>query len=107
MENLNLPPFYIGQKVVYITGLNLPKNSTWTVIEIEKGECCHRNGWRVNIGKYYEPKFINRQCPVCKAIYKKTDDVRWFNATAFAPIEERFISFAEVIAIESQVTGAN
>lgn len=40
MENkLNLPPFYIGQKVVYITGNNMPKGSIHTVTGIKQMVC--------------------------------------------------------------------
>lgn len=40
MENLNnLPPFYVGQKVVYITGDNMPKNSIHIVREVILADC--------------------------------------------------------------------
>ena len=39
MEKMNLPPFYIGQKVVYITGINMPKGSIHTVSDIHVQPC--------------------------------------------------------------------
>jgi len=39
MNKLNLPPFYVGQKVVYITGINMPKDSIHTVTGIIKKSC--------------------------------------------------------------------
>jgi hypothetical protein len=33
---MNLPPFYVNQKIVYITGVNAPKDSIWIVRKIEK-----------------------------------------------------------------------
>lgn len=39
MKNLNLPPFYVGQKVVYVTGTNMPKDSIHTVTGIKQNSC--------------------------------------------------------------------
>jgi hypothetical protein len=40
MKNLNnLPPFYEGQKVVYITGIAMPKYSIHTVKAVIKHPC--------------------------------------------------------------------
>lgn len=40
MENLNkLCPFYVGQKVIYITGIKMKKNSLHTVTGIFKDPC--------------------------------------------------------------------
>lgn len=38
-ENLNLPPFVKGDRVVYIKSASLPKNSVHTVIECGLGAC--------------------------------------------------------------------
>lgn len=35
----NLPPFYIGQKVVYITGIHMPKGSIHTVSDYHEAPC--------------------------------------------------------------------
>jgi len=48
MNNLNnLPPLYIGQKVVYITGYNMPKDSIHIVKDVFKIKCC--NTWIISI----------------------------------------------------------
>jgi len=39
MSKLNLPPFYVGQKVVYITGISMPKNSIHVVLGIWRAPC--------------------------------------------------------------------
>lgn len=41
MKNLlnNLPPFYVGENVVYITGNSMPKNSVHIVSDIWKDPC--------------------------------------------------------------------
>jgi len=42
MENnnlKNLPPFYVGQKVVYITGISMPKDSIHIISDCLKKEC--------------------------------------------------------------------
>lgn len=109
MENENLKfnfcPFYVGQKVVYVgDGGALPKGSVWTVIGLFRHNCGH---WAIDIGvkcEYHQWK----SCGICNT----TTPCEWQNvhvgrASSFAPIEERFISLAEVIEIESQLTGAN
>ena len=35
----NIPPFHIGQKVMYITGKNMPKDSMHIVKDIYQSEC--------------------------------------------------------------------
>lgn len=39
MENLNLPPFLPGDKVVYLTGISMPKNSIHTVTKVFRNPC--------------------------------------------------------------------
>jgi len=39
MKKLNLPPFYIGQKVIYITGISMPKDSVHTVSDMRQNIC--------------------------------------------------------------------
>lgn len=44
----NLPPFFIGQKVVYITGISMPKDSVHTVKFTNKSSC---GCWFISIGE--------------------------------------------------------
>lgn len=111
MENLNLPPFWIGQRVVCIKAHSLAKlelNKEYKVRDIKKGFCSH-SSWRIDVGVTVPDCFGNSllRCGRCDATIEVNDNVWWFGAPLFAPIEERFISFAEVIAIESQLIGAN
>lgn len=105
MENLNLPPFYVGQKVVYIgTKGTLPMKSIHTVVDIKRHPC---GCWAVNVGRIADKRYGGINCTIHSSAINIKTNMLWWDSKVFAPIEERFISFAEVIAIESQVTGAN
>lgn len=63
----NLPPFYPGQKVVYIgpTAMGLVKGKTYTAIDIEKKtcRCCHT--YRVNVGIPIGEGILGISCTYC------------------------------------------
>jgi len=62
----NLPPFYIGQKVVYITGHNMPKDSIHIVYDYYQSEC---GCWSIAIdNKPFEIKETLRRCICCNDI---------------------------------------
>ncbi len=91
MNNLNLPPFYVGQKVVYITGHNMPKNSIHTVNFISKKPCgC---SWVIRID---DEKFIPTPgntnkivCVQCGVVYSRQKDTgEVWDANAFRAIQE-------------------
>jgi len=98
MENLNLPPFYAGQKIVYITGRNMPINSTHTVISCAKNYC--GTCWVVIIEA--KPPVFSRErlaaatlvrCMGCKAVVPKSVYVNkrtggWI-AASFRPVQEQ------------------
>lgn len=104
---LNLPPFYPSQQVVYITGVNLPKDSVWTVLAVDKSPCCGL--WRIDIGLKHDSYGSRFECMNCNAEYhtSKPVNTKWFLAKSFRPIEHRFISLAEVIEKESLITCVN
>lgn len=108
MENLNLPPFYVGQKVVSLVskdgGYNsLNKGEVYTVLAIERG--CEHCKWVIDIGKKQSRGFT--ECRECGFVINGL--VHWANAAFFAPIESTFqsITFQEVAEIESKLISIN
>ena len=115
MENLNnLPPFYVGQKIVYITGHNMPKDS----IHIVKGikiSCCE--GYAVNVGiktkRYFEHKnngITHIRCSKCKRISEIDDFFNWILASSFRPLQESpfpSLTMKEVVKEESKLVSLN
>jgi hypothetical protein len=90
MKNLNLPPFYIGQKVVYITGKNLPNNSIHTVTSIQQKDC---GCWSIlvnnqpPINKIYENAIYC--CGDCRTVLEAPKTVGWFRASSFRALQEK------------------
>lgn len=90
----NLPPFYIGQKVIYITGKNMPKNSIHTVTDVfEKGcGCC----FSIEIDSKPEPYCVNTdnaidfKCTHCNKVYAITSQNRrvGWNPESFRATED-------------------
>jgi len=65
MNNLKLPPFYVGQKVVYITGKRMPKNSIHTITGIVKHDCGHF-GVYINTKNFnWGPTIKYCKCEIC------------------------------------------
>jgi hypothetical protein len=95
--NSNIPPFYIGQKVVYITGVNMPKNSIHKVLACYKSAC--GKCWSVIIEALsnYNPKNIGEcthvKCPRCNSVQTKQQFLQnavkggWC-AESFRPVQE-------------------
>ncbi len=105
---LNLPPFYKGQKVVSLVTHPNPtgakKGNTYTVYECFKCSCGH---WMVQIVEFTDDIHAPFSCNKCYKDVIKDTIIGGSQASDYAPIETRFISFAEVIEIESPLTGAN
>lgn len=106
MENLNLPPFYVGQKVVAIqdhsAGL-FKKGQEGIVTAIEKG--CKCLPYVIGFSAAKIPAEGFTQCRNCGHKFVTV----LFGAIAFAPLEQTFrsITFEEVISIESPLIGIN
>lgn len=87
MKASNLPPFYVGQKVVCIEGYPNPrffkKGDQFTILDIIKTPCC--NMWIVNIG--VSMPYKNTICD-CGQTFKAN---QMFRASRFAPIEKQNI----------------
>lgn len=101
----NLPPFYVGQKVVCINKnpLYLKYNETYVVKEIKQFPC---GCWAIDVG-------VSRNNSYATYCYKHDSAILdrdcWYTVDEFAPIEQTFqsISFKEVIKIESPLIGIN
>lgn len=111
MENLkNLPPFYEGQQVVYLTGINAPKNSIHTIREIIKMPC---GCWFLDINKTIigrvEAEYVYCADHQSDAV-KKTRITSYWNSKSFAPLQQSkfpLIEYREVIEKERQLITAN
>ena len=88
---INIPPFYVGQKVMYITGDNMPKNSTHIVSDIWQKEC---GCWVIQINNNIE--FATKKsdevwrCAKCKSSRPNSPNTvkaGWL-ASSFRAIEE-------------------
>lgn len=106
----NIAPFYIGQKVVYITGINMPKNSRHTVYDIKQDDCgcwviaigCHEYGKKILLETL--PSGHIWKCPECHKIHSGDAFMGWY-ASSFRPAEEislPFLTFKQVR--ETEVT---
>lgn len=105
----NLPPFYIGQKVVYITGINMPKDSIHTVRDIVQSEC---GCWSIKVDAVNE---IIQQglvlCKACNTILPRTKS-KWkgFSAESFRAFEESIfpsLTMKRVVEKESLLISMN
>ena len=108
MENLNLPPFYPGQKVVLLkTSVkhDLKKGTNLTVAYCIKSDC--NCGWIVMVKDLPESGSGYYDCECGKHTVVK--DYNCGAAQYFAPLEEKFehISLSKVIEIETCLVSEN
>ncbi len=95
----NLPLFYVGQKVVYITGKCMPKDSIHVVKDVIKLECgCYCLD--INSNNNYGNKPIV-ECKNCGKFAKyPRPGVELFVATSFRPLQEQkfpLIKYSKVL----------
>lgn len=105
-QNLNLPPFYIGQKVVALaTSQKICDNQVIKdqVYTVEGCTQCTCGKWVVTL--FELPNKFPGEYKMC-CIEKSPRNYAGGGAKYFAPIESTFaaITFKEVIEIESPVT---
>lgn len=101
MNNLsNLPPFYIGQKVVAIKNHSqgvFKKGDTFTVLGVSK-HCCK---WCIEIGIQGMGKW---ECSVCNVEHPHIKE--WFmHADMFSPIQEQsypLMTFSKIVEKEKE-----
>lgn len=106
MEKLNLPPFHIGQKVIYITGKYMPKNSIHTVEEVIKDVCgCYIISVNTKTPKV-EYGVTHLYCGVCKKQFPINKwKTNYWNASSFRAAEEiniPLMTFSEIKKKEKQ-----
>ncbi len=107
MENLNnLPPFYVGQKVVCVkthTRGIYKKGQVFTVQNIYMQTCgCQ---WVINIGYYSD--IPTMKCSTCGLVYKNDSA---FKCTSFKPLQESVfpsLTMSKVLEKESQLISMN
>lgn len=103
MENNNLnnlPPFYIGQKVVYITGERMLKNSTHTVTGIKKRNC---GCWSISIDSFNIPSITGKFRCILHINCNWVDDGISWKATSFRPYKEQSFPLLTYIKILEEV----
>jgi len=112
MENLNLPPFYPGQKVVSlidVSSVNLKKGDILTVVECIKSKCSCGGGWIVALKEYpYDAE--QGICDDCGSITLHLGiSFATLRVVYLAPLEEKFehISLSKVIEIETCLVSEN
>jgi hypothetical protein len=94
MENLNnLPPFYVGQKVVYISGVNMPKYSRHIVLDIIKWPC---GCWYIDVGQKVSNVAVNARCLEHDARMMVNNDVKYFLASSFRQEEKQTYPLIEL-----------
>lgn len=108
MENKNIPPFYVGQKVEYITGNNMPKYSKHIVSNVYKSPC---GCWMIDINNTSKIQTLGEhsywECCECKGKIYDYNFYGWY-ATSFRPIQEQtfpLMTYSKVI--EKELVSAN
>lgn len=111
MTENNLPPFYVGQKIVALVthpdGF-YTEGSVYTVRAIQKGVCaCHQEDWEVAIGVLIYGQGL--ECVTCLEVVGKTGEMLFEDCADFAPIETTFqpISLTKVLEEETALIGVN
>jgi len=117
MEKQNIAPFYIGQKVVYITGNNMPKGTIDVVADIKQDLC---GCWFISLSKNKSslvretnPLASIIQCGTCHKMFGREGWVKldyYWLASSFRPVQEQtfpLITYEKVMEKEKQLISAN
>lgn len=108
--NKNIPPFYVGQKVVYITGFNMPKDSVHTVLKVLKEHC---GCWRILIETTKEldlSMYTHIKCWGCGMRFEINLFSRSWYASSFKPLEEQtfpLLSYSKVREETHELVSSN
>ena len=106
MNEINLPPFYAGQKVVaLVTGFGMNKGDQKTVISCFK-HCCQ---WHIDIG-LLSPVDKTFTCKKCNSKLQLINGKTLYpEAVCFAPVQENFqsISLEKVLEEETKLISVN
>lgn len=102
----NLPPFYVGQKVVALKDSpyhpEMRKGKVFTVLALNF--CCC---WSIDIGLKVMKSHL--YCADCNIVFGQHGSIAWKCAKRFAPLEENFesISLEKVLETETKLIGVN
>lgn len=105
----NLPPFYVGQKVVSLSNheSGLIKDKIYTVLAVIKGHCYYT----IDIGLKNKSYANNLAKCTCGVTYKTSpSDIWWHSSARFAPLQESAfptLTLSRVIEKELQLTSMN
>jgi len=91
MDNLNIPPFYVGQTAEYITGIAMPKHSKHTVTEVYREPC---GCWGIQINNTFLDEGMFEigelvECEECGKEYKNVRTYNFWSPYSFRPIQEQ------------------
>lgn len=106
----NIPPFYIGQRVVALKTKTwklftyFSKDQQFIVLGIRQSPCCKI--WEINIGLVLP---YGHTETICKCGFVETAAHIWCDVKYFAPIAENFqaISYEKIMEEESKFIGVN
>lgn len=117
-ENINLPPFYVGQKVVALASgssgsFNVVKDNIYTVAfcitNMCKKSCKHSCDWDIGLLEFPAKKDTSF-CARCDMETRHTGKYYFIASSKyFAPIESTFqsISLTEVLELETPLICVN
>lgn len=110
MKNkFNLPPFYIGQEVIYITGILMPKNSKHIISDLKQDPCGCWNigidGQKLNIVTHLEYDIII--CDSCEKEYSSNfpEVENGWDPNSFRPVENTklpLLTFKQIQKVEKE-----
>lgn len=111
MSEINLPPFYIGQKVVCVKtsanklGMSVIKGEVYVIKALIK---CNCGLWKCDVGVRHSIQG-NSYCGYCGYTFAQIGGVGWCNCNLFAPIESQFqsISLSEILEKETELISSN
>lgn len=94
--------FKVGEKVVYITGFNLPKDSIWTVHGIHSGTCgC--TFLDIGLTSMFSKHLRCRECDE-RTLHNMNSSKRLFTSTSFRKLSEISSELSEEILKEVLTT---
>jgi len=106
MEQINLPPFYVGQKVVAIENSGTGRFKKGDKFIVNGNKFLWESVWCIDIGHKnpVAPKMQYRGRTISTG-----DDIWWTLSSMFAPIEENFqsISLEKILEEETKLISVN
>ncbi|HET8963745.1 MAG TPA: hypothetical protein VFM99_07605 [Chitinophagales bacterium] len=102
--NNNIPPFFVGQRVVAIKdhSQGVFKNGDEFVITSIFPGCCQ---WLVTIG--IPVNLDKTECTLCGTIHNSPKKERYFGSSSFAPVIEEFIQMTYKQCINAEPVSFN